>query len=250
MDRIVHAIKRRQFLIVGGTACSAKTTAWAEAKRRLREEAVAAHFCQPLGLSPRDYNEQTIYRVIKYAISPPDDSRENAFKRSREGRAMQCRQILESQNDQGHPVCLAINDAHTCRVNFLIMCKRLWDDLYGFDRLLAVVLIGQPSLLSTTSGYPEINERTEVVRLPGLGKSLEKYLHHECARCGLEEFPFDETAIEQIRRLARPNWLETRDHPLVVNNVVSRALHDGWRIKAQAVNADLIAGAMRAEKVG
>lgn len=257
-DRIAYAVRRRLFLVVSGVACSAKSTAWAEARRRLARDDRSPHICQPLGLDPARYRDQTVYHAVKHTIEPPDGSRETSFRRFREDRAAQCRELLQRANASGRPVVVAINDAHACGMDFLRLCKRLWDDLAGFDRLCGILLIGHPSLVSKIGGCPEINERTEVLRMPGLvemtpaGKiadnHIEAYLHHEMARCGAAEFPFDESAIAQLTRLARPNWVETRDHPLVINNLVSSALDAAWRIKARTINGDLIASAMRAEQ--
>jgi type II secretory pathway predicted ATPase ExeA len=241
--RLVRAIDNRQFLVVAGAACSSKSTAWHEARRRLAEKEVSVHIAEPRGLGPRDYNEQTIYRILKHALAPS-----TVLKRSTEDRALQCRQLLETMNDQGRPVCLAVNDAHHCRLEFLLMLKRLWDDLYGFDRLLSVILVGQPGILAEIAASREISERTDVVRMPGLGDHLEPYLHHECRRAGATEFPFDAGATEQLARLRSANWHETLDHPLIVNNVVSRALVLAHRVKADVVGRDVVAEAMREER--
>lgn len=256
ITRICAAISKRQFLVVAGAACSAKTTAWHEAQRRLTAEDIHAKFCAPRSYDPQQYRDQTIYHAIKYSLDPPDGSRARNFKRFREDRAMQCRQLLEQANEAEHPVCLAVNDAHLCRAEFLLVCKRLWDDLYGFDRLLSIILIGQPALIRSVSQIREINERAETVRMPGLVRLnargqvaesyIEAYLHHELARCGGSEFPLDAQAVDMLDRLARANWIETQDHPLVINRVVGRAMMMAHKIKASVIDADLMTRAMRA----
>jgi type II secretory pathway predicted ATPase ExeA len=245
VERVVDAIEHRKFMVLSGVACSAKSTCWNEARRQMTERTSVWHHCQPWGLAVRDYNEVNLYRCIKDAIMPFDGSRETAFRRDREARGRQVRDLLEQRNEKREPVCLAINDAHECRSEFLRMVKRLWDELYGFDRLIAIVLIGQPGLATMCSSIQEINERSEVVRMPGLGAALEEYLHHECGRCGAKEFPFDESAVAELAKLSSKNWLTARDHPLIVNNVVSRALDLAWRTKASAVVGDHISEAMR-----
>jgi len=245
--RIIRAIEWRRFLVVVGAACSAKSTAWSEARRRLSEKNVVCHICQPLGLDPSQYGESAIYSSLVQALAV-----KKSLARSREGRAYQCRQLLEAANAGGEEkkqsVAFAVNDAHLACRDFLLMTKRLWDDLYGFDRLLAVILIGQPSLLSEVSDTREMAERAEVVELPGLGDSLSDYLAHECARCGAHEMPFDEGAIRVFSRLKGKDWQTTLDHPLIVNNVASRALHLAHKIKAPVVDADCAAKAMRQER--
>lgn len=229
VDRIVRAIKRRQYLVLVGLACSAKTTAWAEAARRLREERSRVTVCQPRALDPRDYNEQTVYRVLVSAMTTAP------LRQAREARALQVRELLQEQNTGGTAVVFAVNDAHKCDETFLLLTKRLWDDLDGFDRLLSVLLVGQPDLMRLVSGCREINERTEVVRMPGLGKHVRAYVEHECTRCGASEFPFDDSAIRAIERLRHDRWEQSHDHPLIVNNLAGAALHLAWDSTAQVV---------------
>jgi len=253
VGRIVEAVTCRQFLVVAGAACSAKSVAWREARRRVRDAGGLAWVAEPQGLDPHRYRETTLYHAIKYGIEPPDGSPQRRLARSYEDRARQCRRLLEDCNDRGTTVVLAVNDAHACSRRFLLACKRLWDDLYGFDRLLAVVLIGQPPLLRAVGGIAEIDQRAEVATLPGLGKHTAAYVQHEWARCcakGPRPAPLDEGAFEELGRLAGRNPLTSRDHPLAVNNVVSLALHEAWRIKAQTIDRDLMAEAVRACRAG
>ena len=258
VERMVNAVEKRRFLLVAGAACSSKSTAWREAQMRLREKHVIIHIAEPVGLDPWAYDEQTIYRTVHRAMALGGQSdeglgsdkerREVALKRSREERALQCRRLLERANDAGQPTCLAVNDVHKCRRSFLFLAKRLWDDLYGFDRLLSVILVGQPDVVTAVTDIPEISERTEVVTMPGLGEALDDYLAFECRRCGLAAVPFDAGAVDAIKKLNTTNWTNTRDHPLVVANVASRALHEAWRVKLRAVDSDIVAKALRVEK--
>ncbi|MCE5279399.1 MAG: AAA family ATPase [Planctomycetaceae bacterium] len=241
VEKIVHVIKHRSFLVMSGEACSCKTAAWSHAKRLLVEESIAPKFSQPMGLNPSKYNESTIYHAIVYSIAPPDGSAQSAFKRTREDRAHQCRQLLEAQNARQVPVVLAVNDAHDCQLAFLKMCKRLWDDLYGFDRLLSVILIGHPSLLAMARSCKEIDERMEIVEMPDLGDSLEDYLAFEFNRCGSESMPITPDGVARLGSIVKR-------HPLLINNVVSRALFEGFRIKADAIDARLIERAASAER--
>lgn len=250
VDRMVMAVRRRKFLIVSGLACSAKTTAWNEAKRTLQENHSTIHLCQPRGLAPVQHTDQDIYTALKHGIEPPDGTVERRFKRGREEKALQCRQMLERCNSARTPVALIINDAHACRADFLVCCKRLWDDLYGYDRLLAMILIGQPTLLSMLAGRPEINLRTEILRMPGLGDSIPEYVQHEWQRTAVDknrEAPLDETAYAELAKLATRDWTASRDHPLVINNIIGRALVAGHRIKERSIGAELIAQAIRGE---
>ena len=68
------------------------------------------------------------------------------------------------------------------------------------------------------------------------------------ARCGCDRWIFDEGAIGELLKLAgENNWLSRRDHPLIVNNVVCRALQKGFAIKAKTICREIMAQAMRQE---
>jgi len=240
VELICEAVLRRRFLCVVGVPCSAKSTAWAEASRRLKERRSVIHLARPRGIDPQAYSEPTIYLALQACISPTTHMR-----RMREERAAQCRALLEKCNDAKQPVCLLVNDAHACREQFLVTVKRLWDDLYGYDRMLSVILVGHPQLAATVATISEIDQRSELVILPGLGDALPAYLAHECARCGLAASPFDDSAIEELYKLGSDNWTASKDHPLYVNNVVSLAMTRAHEIKHRPITADLIAEAAR-----
>jgi len=243
VELICEAVLKRRFLCIVGVPCSAKSTAWAEACRRLKEQRPVIHLARPLGIEPQAYGEPTIYLALKQCIAP-----KMHMRRMREERAAECRALLEKCNDAKQPVCLMINDAHACKEPFLITVKRLWDDLYGYDRLLSVILIGHPELAATVATIPEIDQRSEVVILPGLGDALPAYLEHECARCGLTSSPFDDSAIEELYKLGSDNWTAAKDHPLFVNNVVSLALAKAHEIKHKPLTGDLITDAAKKVK--
>ena len=242
--RICRAVKRREFLVVAGCACSAKTTAWQAAEEELKDSFPNWHLAKPRGLDVSKYSDINLGRCIAAAIDPLAN-----IKRDREARGIQLRNMLENANADNRPVVLLINDAHLCNRNFLLLCKQIWDDMDGFDRLLSVILIGQPRLIQIIRDIPEISERTEVVRMTGLENKLEDYIRHEFNRFGIadEKIPLDDSAIAELKKLSSKNWTAARDHPLIINNIVSRALNLAWKIKEKTISADIIAEAMRKE---
>lgn len=245
IDRIVTAITHRQFLVVVGSACSCKTTAWNEAKRRLRQFARRVIICQPWGVDPDVFTDQTIYRVLVRSLAGEDEK----LCAAREDRAAQARKLLESANKNTNPVVFTVNDAHVCRRHFLLDCKRLWDDLYGFDRLLSVILVGQQPLLIRISNEQEIIQRSEIVKMPSLGDHLVDYLKHECSRCRMQQFPFEDSAVDELAKLWNKDEFAAKDHPLAINNIVSFALDLGWRAKLKTIGAETIVKAIAATGV-
>jgi type II secretory pathway predicted ATPase ExeA len=252
---LLAAIKRRRMIALVGSTCSAKTVIFETARRRMYEETTGWSCCKPRSNETSEFNEMALLQTIKDELMPFDGSRDTAFRRGREARARQVRQLLERENSQDHPVTLVINDAHDCSVRFLLLCKRTWDDLHGFDRLLSVIFIGQAALARTIINCDEIGQRLDILHTPGLGDYLQQYLQHELGRCGCANWMFTEDAVEELAKLqgpvsrdtGKPGWQNRRDHPLIVNNVVSRALAGGFAIKAKQVGRDLVSAAMREE---
>jgi type II secretory pathway predicted ATPase ExeA len=248
VESIVDGIQRRRFMQLVGSPCSAKSTIWAMSKRRLAEGSRRWHCCQPQSAQIGKFNEACILVTVRHTITGADN-----YARDRETRARQVRKLLEEQNAEGNLVTLAINDAHDASDKFLLLLKRMWDDLYGFDRLLSVMLIGHAGLLTATSKVQEIAERADVIYSPGLGDSLQAYIQHELARCGCTEWMFDGEAIDELSKLSgdpkkNDNWRTRRDHPLLVNNIITSALQEGFRVKERTIGRELMASAIRADK--
>ena len=70
INRTTRAIERKQFLCVIVPTCSAKSTAWALAQRELLNKGVEVNICQPRGIDPTRYREQTIYFAVINGIDP------------------------------------------------------------------------------------------------------------------------------------------------------------------------------------
>jgi len=241
VEDVVEAVLKRKFLCLIGPPCAAKSTCWAEAARRLRERKGIFHLASPLGLEPQAYSEPTIYLTLREAIAPESDP----LRRMREERAAQCRRMLMRCNDAKQPVVLTINDAHACKGEFLLTLKRLWDNLDGLDRLLSVLLIGHSGLTAKVGQIKEINQRSEVLHVPPLGTAIPNYLQHECARCGLKDFPFDDSALDELDKLRNDAVPEAaNDHPLFVNLVAAAALSEAHRLKQRTINHDIITKAV------
>lgn len=247
VDKIVNAVVDHRFLVVCGNYCSSKSTAWMLAREQLnKHRAYNVLIAQPAGLDPRGYDEATVYRAL---VNDIGDGQKLAH--SREARAAQCREILQrhvaQSGDKRNCSAFVVNDAHCCRRDFLLMCKRLWDDMYGFKRLCSVILIGQAGLYREVEQIGELASRRELLILPGLGDALPDFIRFECGRCGVDADKIFETdAYEALRGLRSGKTFDTQDHPLRVSNVIVRALREAKRIQSRKVNGELIAIAMAA----
>lgn len=247
VDAIVDAVLTHRFLVVCGNYCSSKSTAWMLARERLVNHARCnVLLAEPCGLDPREYAEATVYRAIVHDIGDGQ-----ALKLARAERAAQCKSILARHLERGtneRPTAAAFvcNDAHACRPEFLLICKRLWDQLDGFARLCAVILIGQSPLYYAVEREGEIAARREILILPGLGERIADYVRFECARCGADAAAlFGDDAFDALGTLRGTKRFDAQDHPLRVSIVIGRALREAHRLRVKQINADLIAAAIR-----
>jgi type II secretory pathway predicted ATPase ExeA len=136
---------------------------------------------------------------------------------------------------------LIIDEAHRLPVDTLKQLKNFAELRRGRVGVLGVALFGQPELLTLLSDRnPEVREmmqRVEVIELSPLDNDLEAYLRHKLDRAGVRlEDVFEKDAVDAIRaRLTSlPRGGKASDarrirHPLIVGNLVSRALNAvGW----------------------
>lgn len=247
VDAIVSGVVESRFMVVCGNYCSSKSTAWMLARERLVNHPRAnVLLAEPCGLDPREYNEATVYRAIVHDIGDGQ-----ALRLARSERAAQCKSILARHLERGtheRPTAAAfiVNDAHACRPEFLLICKRLWDQLDGFARLCAVILIGQAPLYYAVEREGEIAARREILILPGLGDKIADYVRYECQRCGVDAGDlFSDDAWEALATLRGTKRFDAQDHPLRVSLVIGRALREAHRLRIKQINADLIAAAIR-----
>lgn len=154
-----------------------------------------------------------------------------------------------TSGESGHSVVLMVEEAHSLMPATLKMLKRLLEFKAGHRYLLGVILIGQPELaeLLDESRHPELREvirRCEVARLMPLDANLEAYLAHKLQRKGVNpEAILAQDAYDAIRqRLIRHHGksVVSQLYPLVVNNLVVKAMNHAAAIGEDTVSADVI----------
>lgn len=171
-----------------------------------------------------------------------------------QARFKQLHDMLKASHKAGRRHLLVIEEAHCLPVATLKHLKRFRELKDGLSCLLGIVLVGQPELgLRLSSQNPEVREvaqRCEVVQLPPLDNHLEQYLKHKFERAGgkLEDVLAGD-AVDAIRaRLTHlPRGGKAKDavsmsFPLVVNNLVTRAMNGAAATEYGKVDTHVIAG--------
>ena len=171
-----------------------------------------------------------------------------------QARTRQVHEALRSSREAGMNNLLIIEEAHKLPKVTLRALKSYMELKDGLRRLLGVVLIGQTELdrlLSATApDVREIVQRCERRVMPALDDDLPAYIQHKFNRIGVDAGQiFADGVYDAIRaRLAvTPRNGTAADrfsicHPLVVNNLLVRAINAAAAVSMPVVTPDVIAG--------
>lgn len=244
------------FMAVVGESGAGKSTLAEDLQERIRTEGKDILIIKPyvLGMEGTDDRGKTlkstqIAEAIAFAINP-----QVKIKLSSEARFRQVHELLMTSRRSGHRHLLVIEEAHCMPLATLKHLKRFLELKDGMQRLLGIALIGQPELRDRLGGQNaevrEVVQRCEIVELEPLDSELEGYLQHKFARFDLklsDVFTADAFDAIRARLIHRPRGGKPTDtrslcFPLVVNNLVCRAMNAAALAHWPQVDAQVIAG--------
>jgi type II secretory pathway predicted ATPase ExeA len=253
---LMDAALNHGFVALMGESGSGKTTLREELEQRILDDARPVIVIKPyvLEMEPDDAKGRRmksgqIAEAIITTLAPT-----LIMKSSPQARARQAHELLAASFAAGNRHLLVIEEAHRMPKATLKHLKGFLELKRGLQRLMGIALIAQPELARLLNEQdPEIREivqRCEQIHLAPLDNDLEAYLRHKFARLdvGLQDVLADD-AIDAIRaRLVKiPRGGTARDaisicHPLVVNNLVARAMNAAAAYQLTRVDAQVIAG--------
>ena len=244
------------FIAVVGESGAGKSTLAEDLQERIRADGKDILIIRPyvLGMEGTDDRGKTLKSMqIAEAIATALDPNV-VLKQSSEARFRQIHELLKASRAVGRHHLLIIEEAHCLPLATLKHLKRFLELKDGMQRLLGIALIGQPELRQRLSSQNaevrEVAQRCEAVTLDPLDAELEGYLQHKFARFDLkladvfEPDAFDAIRARLIRmpRGGKPTDATSACYPLVVNNLVARAMNAAARAAWPKVTADVIAG--------
>lgn len=244
-ESMYYAAKHGGFVAVIGESGSGKTTLRRDLLDRIRREEDPIVVIQPQNIDKRTLTAAHICDAIIADLSTERP------KQSLEAKARQIQRILAASARTGLAHALMIEEAHDLNVSTLKYLKRFWELEDGFKKLLGIILVGQPELgerLDERRNYEarEVIRRCEVARLKPLNGNLEEYLRLKFRRVGVSlEQVFEPDAFDGIRaRLTRRRVgttdTESQLYPLVVQNLVTRAMNQVVELGLDKVSGELI----------
>lgn len=244
------------FIAVVGESGAGKSTLAKDLEERIYSEGRDIAIVRPyvLAMEESDAKGKTLKssQLAEAVMRTLDPSA--TVKSSPEARFSQVENALKASARAGRHHLLLIEEAHCMPTTTLKHLKRWIELAERMRRLIGVALIAQPELKTRFEhAGPELREvaqRCEIVELAPLDNEVEGYLRHKFARFELAyEKVFAPDAADAIRaRLIHlPRGGSARDarstcHPLVVNNLVSRAMNEAARVGYPVVDAQVIAG--------
>ncbi len=177
------------------------------------------------------------------------DVSEETPKHSLEQKTRQAVRLLKARAENGMRQVLIIEEAHTIDKRAFKALKQIYELESGFEKLIGIILIGQPELLKKlneigNSDIREVIRRITTAEIEGLGKAVKPYLEHKFTRMNrkAEDVLADDAYDAINRRLERISGRKkvNRSFPLSVNNLVARAMNTAVQMGEAKVTADLI----------
>lgn len=253
-ELLFDVAKNGGFCALVGESGSGKTTIREELLERIQRETSPVIVIEPyiLAMEDNDTKGKTLKsgQIAETIVSALDPN--TSLKSSPHARFKQLHELLKASYKAGNSHVLIIEEAHSLPIATLKHLKRFRELKDGYARLLGVILIGQPELkIKLSSHNPEVREvvqRCEVVELEPLDRHLQAYIEHKLVRVGgVPGDIFDADAYDAIRaKLTRmPRGGKVSEaisicYPLVVNNLVTRAMNIATNIAAKKISAELI----------
>jgi type II secretory pathway predicted ATPase ExeA len=253
---LMDAANNHGFIAVVGESGAGKSTLLEELEERIKEDKRDIVVIKPytLAMELNDVKGKTlksgqIAEAIAHALDP-----NASLASSPQQRFQQIHDMLKASRRAGRRHLLAMEEAHCLPIATLKHLKRFLELKDGLQRLIGIALVAQPELRdrlgSQNMEVREVMQRCEIVDMPALDNELEAYLRHKFARFDLKyEQVFAPDAADAIRaRLIHiPRGGKATDgrsicFPLVVNNLVCRAMNAATRAGWPQVDAQVIAG--------
>lgn len=227
------------FIGIYGESGAGKSTLAEDLEERIRQEGKDVSIIRPyvLAMEESDAKGKTLKssQIAEAVLRTLDPGA--SIKSSPEARFDQVSRVLKSSAASGRKHLLLIEEAHCMPEVTMSHLKRWLEIKDGMRRLIGVALVGQTELRTRLERagprLREVAQRIELIELGPLDADVEGYLQHKFARFELpyaKVFAGDAADAIRARLIHTPRGGKQADtksmcYPLVVNNLVSRAMN-------------------------
>lgn len=254
-DSMLQTAKHGGMLAVIAESGAGKTTLLRDLDDRIVREGLPIIMIRPYVLAMEDNDQKGktlkathIAEAIMAAVAPLEKARS-----SPEARFAQLHKALRDSHTAGYRHCLVIDEAHSLPIPTIKHLKRFLELEAGFNKLLSIILIGQPELKVKLSerdaGVREVVQRCVVAELRPLDAMLSDYLLFKLKRQdkALAEV-IDASGVDALRArltvsIGRPGQQSVSLlYPLAVSNLLCAAMNLAAELGVPVVNADVVKG--------
>lgn len=230
-------------IAICGHVGAGKTTAKKWLLEELRKDE-SIYVVQPMLLDKSKVTEKALADAIM------EDLTGKAAASGPEKRARQLRRVLIERNNAGDKVAIIIDEAHMLTPAAVLLLKAIHEIENVYSKTTGVVLIGQMELsrdLLNVAVHPKLKPfiaRCHVEEINGLDKSLEQYIAHKFKQAGMSHLKvLTPGAIKALDERLSPRSGEQKRSfafPLVVNNVIVKAMNETARLGENRVTEEII----------
>lgn len=253
---LLDAAMHHGFVAITGESGAGKSTLAEDLEQRIiddrRDVLVIRPYVLQMELSDTKGKTLKSGEIARAIIRTLDET--VTCKSSPDSLMRQLHTMLQQSARSGRRHLLLIEEAHCLPIATLKHLKRFIELKDGMRPLLGVALVGQTELRSRLlNAGPEVREvtqRCELIELAPLDADVGPYLAHKFARFGLKlDQVFAADAADAIRarlihlpRGGKPTDAQSICYPLIVNNLVTRAMNAAADAGYPVVDAQVIAG--------
>ncbi|MBZ0250885.1 MAG: AAA family ATPase [Burkholderiales bacterium] len=232
------------FIAVVGESGAGKTTLRHDLIDRVTKEGGQILFIQPRVIDKTRLTARIVCEAILGDLAPSE-----VAPVSLERLARKVEKILTESYHLGNRHVLLIEEAQDLEPRALKHLKRFYELQAGYAKLLSIILIGQPelkNLLDERQHFElrEVIRRCEIAELMPLDTNVREYVGHKFQRMNKPpEEVFAADAWDAIvARLTRDSarGRVSMVYPLVVNNLVTRAMNLAASIGERLVSAEVV----------
>jgi type II secretory pathway predicted ATPase ExeA/cell division septation protein DedD len=237
VDTLTAGIRRREgILALTGEVGTGKTTVCRTVLQGLDRKTFAAFVPDPI-LSREDLLK---ILLVDFGVVSPDDTKTDRLRHAtRTELSYALHEFLVSLQPLHAFAVVVIDEAQNLPIS-LLEELRILCDLEHEDKLLQLLLVGQPEL-DTRLAMPELRQLTQrlVARVnldPLDREDIGPYITHRLTVAGNGKVTFDEPALERI-------WAGSRGTPRIINLLCDKALAHAAAVEADGVHAEHIVDA-------